>query len=1119
LWKLIATPAMPHFRQEMDFPVVGKTVMKHSLKTLIVGSLMSFGLALGVGAGIVSRTAQQADALNTTTWTYTTTPNTSAINSYWSTVDTTQYGEDFRASLQTIMNSNSTGSPSYSANNTILTHSDLNPDGSGTLLGFYDGATLTATWDSGDTWNKEHTWPNSRGAGENTGGPGADPHVLRAAAPATNNSRSNKMYGLPSENSSTYDPGSTLAKYRGEAARCIFYAATRYYHTCGTGGSSTGTNPLELTDDPTEVQTNHTMGMVSKLLEWNNAYPVQPEEIVRNECIYNYDGIRNPFIDHPEYANYIWTTDSSVGGTATTHYQRTSAYNVATVDPTSVTVSPSTASVTVGGTVQLTATVSPSNASPKTVTWTTSNSSYATVSTSGLVTGVAAGTVTITATSTSNASLSSSCTVTVTAAPNVTYQLVTATSQLAANDIVIIGKGRNASVTSSSIYFLSNNATSSSTSIPGVTNSVASDFATVSSSSTTALLKLTTSSTHYTLNLQNLGSLTGTQMLHAVSGTSTTLNFDTSTSYNKWDITIDSSSYVASIKSSSKSTYHVYSGTGDTFTCAKTTANVYLYKQVVSVPVTSVSLNYSSLTLSVGNTATLVATIVPGNATNQSVTWASSNTSVATVDANGVVTAHAAGSATITVTTVDGSHTATCTITVPAPVTVTSLTTAGEAAPAPFRTPGWVVSEHLGTLAVTAHYSNGSTADVTADAVYTSPDNTVLGLQHPAVSYTDDYGNTVSSTYAIRVTNVGAVHYSASQSEGTFTLVTSLSELVEGTHVVIARHITTGTATYVIGSTQNSNNRAAVAATTSTDFSTLTPDTGVAFATLTVGVTTASSGDAAYTFHDGGTTPPGYLYAANTSTGGDNYLRTSSSITEASKWAITVASDGTATVASFGDVNGRNLLKFNYTNTIFSAYSSSSGSVNDVSIYKAGSSQVENFTYAQQSAATTAYIASFKTCPSGWLDRTEIPHLAIEFSAMLDDSKTLFMASTSTIDDYNYGTGTGYDYNQTTKSYTGGSTKGITVTAYQKLYAILAQYNGSLVSGETTLTLYTTTQGTTTTGGDTSPRLLDAAGHIINPTSAQNTLSTTLIVVASSGVFTLLMVAGIFLLSKKKKHA
>jgi uncharacterized protein YjdB len=1113
LWKLIATPAMPHFRQEMDFPVVGKTVMKHSLKTLIVGSLMSFGLALGVGAGIVSRTAQQADALNTTTWTYTTTPNTSVINSYWSTVDTTQYGEDFRASLQTIMNSNSTGSPSYSANNTILTHSDLNPDGSGTLLGFYDGATLTATWDSGDTWNKEHTWPNSRGAGENTGGPGADPHVLRAAASATNNSRSNKMYGLPSENSSTYDPGSTLAKYRGEAARCIFYAATRYYNTCGTGGSSTGTNPLELTDDPTEVQTNHTMGMVSKLLEWNNAYPVQPEEIVRNECIYNYDGIRNPFIDHPEYANYIWTTDSSVGGTATTHYQRTSAYNVATVDPTSVTVSPSTASVGVGETVQLTATVNPSNASPKTVTWTTSNSSYATVSTSGLVTGVAAGTVTITATSTSNSSLSSSCTVTVTAAASSSYlyQLVTSTADLVSDAKYIIG---NAATGSS--YFMSIASNANNRKQTTASYDITSSQVTVDSNAMPLTLGGSTGA--WTFATNNYGGTAG--YLNATDTTANNYLKVTAALDAYAYFTISFSSNAAVITCTGKTSRNIMRYNTNLFSCYSSGQSpVYLYKQITPISVTSVSLNHSSLTLSVGNTATLVATIVPGNATNQSVTWASSNTSVATVDANGVVTAHAAGSATITVTTVDGSHTATCTITVPTPVTVTSLTTAGEAASAPFRTPGWVVSEHLGTLVVTAHYSNGSTADVTADAVYTSPDNTVLGLQHPAVSYTDDYGNTVSSTYAIRVTNVGAVHYSASQSEGTFTLVTSPSELVEGTHVVIARHITTGTATYVIGSTQNSNNRAAVAATTSTDFSTLTPDTGVAFATLTVGVTTASSGDAAYTFHDGGTTAPGYLYAANTSTGTSNYLKTSSSITEASKWAITVASDGTATVTSFGDVNGHNLLKFNYTNTIFSAYSSSSGSVNDVSIYKAGSSQVKNFTYAQQSAATTAYIASFKTCPSGWLDRTEIPHLAIEFSAMLDDSKTLFMASTNTIDDYNYGTGTGYDYNQTTKSYTGGSTKGITVTAYQKLYAIIAQYNGSLASGETTLTLYTTSQGTTTTGGDTSPRLLDAAGHIVNPTSAQSSLSTTLIVVASSGVFTLLMVAGIFLLSKKKKHA
>ena len=82
--------------------------------------------------------------------------------------------------------------------------------------------------------------------------------------------------------------------------------------------------------------------------------------------------------------------------------------------------------------------------------------------------------------------------------------------------------------------------------------------------------------------------------------------------------------------------------------------------------VTSVSLNKTSLSLNVGDTQTLIATITPSNATNKSVTWTSSKTSVATVSSSGVVTAKAAGTATITVTTNDGSKTATCTVTVKA---------------------------------------------------------------------------------------------------------------------------------------------------------------------------------------------------------------------------------------------------------------------------------------------------------------------------------------------------------------------------------------------------------------------------------------------------------------------
>lgn len=78
--------------------------------------------------------------------------------------------------------------------------------------------------------------------------------------------------------------------------------------------------------------------------------------------------------------------------------------------------------------------------------------------------------------------------------------------------------------------------------------------------------------------------------------------------------------------------------------------------------VTGVKLNKNTTTIKVGGTETLTATVEPANATNKAVTWSSDNISVATVDANGLVTAVAEGSATITVTTEDGNKTATCTV-------------------------------------------------------------------------------------------------------------------------------------------------------------------------------------------------------------------------------------------------------------------------------------------------------------------------------------------------------------------------------------------------------------------------------------------------------------------------
>lgn len=86
-----------------------------------------------------------------------------------------------------------------------------------------------------------------------------------------------------------------------------------------------------------------------------------------------------------------------------------------------------------------------------------------------------------------------------------------------------------------------------------------------------------------------------------------------------------------------------------------------------TVSVTGVTLNKTSASLTVGENQILIATVSPADATDQSVSWKSSDTSIATVE-NGVVTAVAPGTATITVTTADGGKTASCVVTVSEPI-------------------------------------------------------------------------------------------------------------------------------------------------------------------------------------------------------------------------------------------------------------------------------------------------------------------------------------------------------------------------------------------------------------------------------------------------------------------
>jgi endonuclease I len=202
-----------------------------------------------------------------------------------------------------------TGSNSYKELNNILRNSDKHPNGG--VCAFYRHDEVAGSW------NKEHVWPNSRGAGESSGYAGSDPQVIRPTNSSDNSSRSNFMYAERQDPTAKatagtgWDPAAFgYEGARGEAARIIFYAATRYFHlsTAGAGGTSKGDVPLELAVKLDGDSADHLMGKLDDMLRWNALYPVTRAEKYRNDYLGGIDYARNPFIDHPEWANMIWDT-------------------------------------------------------------------------------------------------------------------------------------------------------------------------------------------------------------------------------------------------------------------------------------------------------------------------------------------------------------------------------------------------------------------------------------------------------------------------------------------------------------------------------------------------------------------------------------------------------------------------------------------------------------------------------------------------------------------------------------------------------------------------------------------------------------------------------------------
>ncbi|MCO6437035.1 MAG: endonuclease [Phycisphaerae bacterium] len=194
---------------------------------------------------------------------------------------------------------------SYDSARQSLALLDQDPDNLSNIILIYNGASVSGTWDSGATWDREHQWPRSLGVGD-SGADTSDCFNLHSCNPSINSSRGNKPYGI---GSGYWDPAALASpptNDRGDCARAMFYMTVRY------DGSDANTTDLELVNGfPGANQ----MGDLAKLLEWHYSDPVNDIERRRNHLIWSsadnplyFQGNRNPFIDHPEFVWAIWGT-------------------------------------------------------------------------------------------------------------------------------------------------------------------------------------------------------------------------------------------------------------------------------------------------------------------------------------------------------------------------------------------------------------------------------------------------------------------------------------------------------------------------------------------------------------------------------------------------------------------------------------------------------------------------------------------------------------------------------------------------------------------------------------------------------------------------------------------
>lgn len=187
------------------------------------------------------------------------------------------YTSELYLALQEMMRANHTNKQGYQDTRPYYCYTDCVRNDFSQISSFYSGKLVNGVW-NGQTYNREHIWPKSKCINTKKADDSADIMMLRATISSENTSRGNSAYG---ESGGYFDPGSDV---RGDCARMVLYGYVRWGNTGKMWGKSGVMESLEV------------------LLSWMEEDPVDTWEMGRNDAVQSITGVRNVFVDYPEFA-------------------------------------------------------------------------------------------------------------------------------------------------------------------------------------------------------------------------------------------------------------------------------------------------------------------------------------------------------------------------------------------------------------------------------------------------------------------------------------------------------------------------------------------------------------------------------------------------------------------------------------------------------------------------------------------------------------------------------------------------------------------------------------------------------------------------------------------------